>query len=212
MQYARPMSSTLLRRSTATILSLAFAMHVGSARADEPAASASGSAAASASLSTPTASSPASTTATAPNQEETKEKSDPTARKVIAASAIGFGAISLGIWIAQLAKISSLRDDQTAQLQSVPSGVDPCAVSPSSAYFAAGHAACSREDDISGARASGWVAFGFGLALVTTGVVLLVTEKKESKSEPSKTEPSKASWQFAPVVGPTTGFAATGTF
>jgi hypothetical protein len=183
-------------------------MHVGRARADEPAASATASAGASASISTSTAGTPASTAAAPPNQEDApKEKSDPTARKVIAASAIGFGAIGLGIWVAQLARISPLRDEQSAALQSVPAGVDACSVSPSASYFAPARAACDREESIDGTRTSAWVAFGFGLALVTTGVVLLVTEKKENKSEPSK-----ASWQFSPVVGPTTGFAATGTF
>jgi hypothetical protein len=207
-------------RSTifASSLALGFVALSAPAYAEEPQTGATAGASASVSLAGATASGSPSASSTPASSEAkpTKEEPDASARKVAAWGAIGFGALGVSLFVAQMINVGHQTDRRDEAQAKIPGSVNPCSVQPGSPYFLDGRTACDADETADGVRNLGIVALVGGIALIATGVVLLVTEKKSSdkpaSTDPEKKEPPKASFKVTPVAGPTNGMFVTGTF
>jgi hypothetical protein len=204
----------------AASLALGLLAYQVPALADEPSSGASASGSASFSLggsasASATSSAPSSSPSSSDAKPE-KEKPDTSARQVAAWGAIGFGGLGLTLFVAQMIHLGHVTDERDEAKAKLPGSVDPCSVQPTSPYFLDGRTACDADETAHGVRNLGIVGLVGGIALITTGVVLLATQKKSSDepvtTEPEKKEEPKASFRIAPVVGPTSGMFATGTF
>jgi hypothetical protein len=108
-------------------------------------------------------------------------KSNVPVRKIVAYSAIGLGVVAMGIGAYEGFNFLSLKSDLDNDRNNVSSNVQDVCVDKSTPSAID---ACSKYNDAKSARVMEWVFLGAGAALVTGGVILLVTDKGEKESPP----------------------------
>jgi hypothetical protein len=96
-----------------------------------------------------------------------------TVRDVVTYSALGLGAVAIAVGIGETAHATSLDSQDTDDRRQVPVTVTNVCNAQDNAAAAA---ACKAQNDSSSAWTAAWVAYGTGLALAATGVVLLLTK------------------------------------
>ena len=122
-------------------------------------------------------------------------------RKIAGYSAIGLGGVSMIIGVVEGFKFLSLKSDLDGDRNNVSRNVtDVCQDLSTTAAIDA----CQKYKDAKSARVLEWVFLGVGAALVTGGVVLLVTD--HSGDEPAKDKVGAAGKvRVLPHVGPRGG-------
>jgi hypothetical protein len=119
-------------------------------------------------------------TVTQPPPETTTGSHVPV-RKIIGWSAIGLGAVSMGVGVIEGAHFLSLKSDLDNDRNQVPASVsDVCQDLSTPASIDA----CNKFKDARTARTLEWVFLGLGAALVGGGVVVLVTDPGDKESAP----------------------------
>jgi len=119
-------------------------------------------------------------------------------RQVAGWSAVGLGAVSLVVGVVQGARFFSAKSSLDAERAKVPSNLtDVCSEEAQSNANAV--IACRHADDARGARTTGLVFGGVGLALAAVGTYLLVTDKS------TKETASPGALRVVPALGPAGG-------
>jgi hypothetical protein len=136
-------------------------------------------------------------------------------RKPIAYGAIVAGALFLGGAVVEALVWNGDKNSSNSDRSSIPASVtDVCNVSPadmlSMQATSAAQDACAKNKNATGASTGAWIFGGIGLALVGTGVVLLVTDPGHATpTEPAQAKlrpvPPRPTFDVIPSLGPHTG-------